>query len=219
MPDAVADDERAAEVVYVVDDDASVREALSSLLRATGLRVQTFTTAAEYLRQPRTDAPTCLVLDVVLPGGSGLELQQTLSERSDAPPIIFVTGCGDLPMGVKAMKAGAVEFLSKPFLEVDLLVAIDHALERDARAQQGRAEVFGILDHLATLTRREFEVMDLVVRGLLNKQIAAELGITEVTVKVHRRRVMEKMRVHSLPDLVRMRERVRSTLPEYVAAS
>lgn len=219
MPDAIADDERPPAVVHVVDDDASVREALSSLLRATGRRVQTFATAAEYLRQPRTDAPTCLVLDVGLPEGSGLELQHTLSERGDAPPIIVVTGCGDVPMSVKAMKAGAVEFLSKPFPEVDLLVAIDLALERDARAQHGRAEVFGILDRLATLTRREFEVMDLVVKGLLNKQTAVELGITEVTVKVHRRRAMKKMRAHSLPDLVRMRERVRSTLPEYAAAS
>jgi len=214
----VLDDER-PDIVFVLDDDISVRDALSSLLRAAGRRVRTFATAGEFLAHRRSDAPACLVLDVGLPDSSGLEVQRVLGDRDDALPIIFMTGHGDVPMSVKAMKAGAVEFLSKPFLEHDLLLAIENALERDARAQRGRVEIASIRARMVTLSRREFEVMTLVVKGLLNKQSAAELGIAEDTVKVHRRRAMDKMCAHSLPELVRMMERVLPTVLDPAAPS
>jgi FixJ family two-component response regulator len=200
--------DRSSAVVFVIDDDASMRDALSSLLRAVGWRVQTFATAADFIAEPRPPTPTCLVLDVRLPGTSGLELQRALRDQPDAPPIIFTTGHGDIPMSVQAMKAGAVEFLAKPFREEALLAAIDVALERDAAAQRERAELSDIRQRIASLSQREREVMSLIVQGMLNKQAAALLHISEITVKVHRRQVMRKMRASSLPELVRMAGRV-----------
>ncbi len=195
-------------VVFVVDDDLSVREALSSLIRSVGLRVQTFASAQEFLAFERPNATACLVLDVRMPGLSGLELQRELSLRERALPIIFITGHGDIPMTVRAMKAGAVDFLSKPFREQDLLDAIAHSLERDGAARQQRAELAEIQARYDTLTSREREVIALVVRGMRNKQTAAELGITEVTVKVHRHNIMEKMGARSLPGLTGMVDRL-----------
>jgi FixJ family two-component response regulator len=203
--------ERSAESVFVVDDDPSICEALSSLLRAFGWQVQTFANAAAFLSFGRPDTPACLVLDVRLPGVSGLELQRTLSERGDALPIIFMTSHGDIPMSVQAMKAGAIEFLPKPFREEELLAAIEAALARSTTVRRDRAELEGLRQRIGSLSAREHEVMVLIVRGMLNKQAAAALGISEVTVKVHRRRAMEKMRAHSLPELVRMVERVLPT--------
>jgi FixJ family two-component response regulator len=208
MPE-VNDRESGAGMVFVVDDDASMCEALSSLLRAVGWQVRTFDTAAAFLGYPRPDTSACLVLDVRLPGTSGLELQRTLADRGDALPVIFMTGHGDIPMSVQAMKAGAVEFLPKPFREDDLLAAIQAALQRNAAGRQQRLELDSLLQRFESLSSREREVMALIVKGLLNKQAAAALGISEVTVKVHRRRAMDKMGARSLPELVRMVERVR----------
>jgi FixJ family two-component response regulator len=201
-------------VVFVIDDDKSVREALSGLIRSVGLRVETFNSAQDFLRHQRTDAAACLVLDVRLPGLSGLDLQRELAGTGERIPIIFITGHGDIPMSVRAMKAGAVEFLPKPFREQDLLDAIRHALECDAHSRAERAEVDEIERRYATLTAREREVMGPIVRGMLNKQVAAELGISEITVKVHRHRVMEKMGARRLPDIVRMAERLRLADPK-----
>jgi len=190
--------------VFIVDDDASVRTALSSLIRSVGLRVELFASATEFLAAKRPDGPSCLVLDVRLPGTSGLDFQAELARAGIRIPIIFITGHGDIPMTVKAMKAGAVEFLTKPFRDQDLLDAIQAALER-ARAihasEKGVAELRAKFD---TLTPREQEVMARVTRGLLNKQVAAEIGVTEITVKVHRGNVTRKMGAKSLADLVRM---------------
>lgn len=196
-------------VVFVVDDDSSVREALSSLIRSVGLQVQTFASAAEFLAFERPDTTACLVLDVRMPGMNGLDLQRQLSLGERELPIIFITGHGDIPMTVRAMKAGAVDFLSKPFREQDLLDAIAHSLERDGAAQQRRAELAELQARYDTLTMREREVVALVVRGMRNKQTAAELGISEVTVKVHRHNVMEKMGAGSLPALTGMVDRLR----------
>jgi FixJ family two-component response regulator len=198
-------------IVFVVDDDASVCKALSSLLRSVGWQVQTFATAAAFLEFRRPDLPACLVLDIRLPGPSGLDLQRELAARGDALPIIFVSSHGDIPMTVQAMKAGAVEFLPKPFREEDLLVVIDAAIERDAAAREDHAEVAGVRQRIGSLSTREHEVMLLILKGLLNKQAAAVLGITEATVKVHRRHIMAKMAAESLPELVRMVERVQPT--------
>ena len=198
-------------IVFVVDDDASVCEALSSLLRAVGWQVRTFATAVAFLEFRRPDLPACLLLDVRLPGLSGLDLQRQLAARGDVLPIIFMSSHGDIPMTVQAMKAGAVEFLPKPFREEDMLDAIDGAIERDTAGRTDRAEVAGLRDRIGLLSAREHEVMLLVLKGLLNKQAAAALGITEATVKVHRRHIMEKMAAESLPELVRMVERVRPT--------
>jgi len=206
-----ADVDRRAAIVFVVDDDASICAALSSLLRAVGWQVQTFESAAEFLAHGRPDTAACLVLDVRLPGTSGLELQRTLAERGDGLPIIFMTGHGDIPMSVQAMKAGAVEFLPKPFREEQLLDAIGLALARDAAGQRERADLADIRQRMASLSAREREVMVLVVQGMLNKQTAARLDISEITVKVHRRHVMKKMGARSLPDLVRLFERVHVT--------
>lgn len=195
-------------VVFVVDDDRSVREAITSLLASVGLRVETFATAHEFLRRPRTDAPACLVLDVRLPGLSGLDLQRELQQTGEPMPIVFITGHGDVPMSVQAMKAGAVEFLLKPFRAQQLLDAIQQALERAAVERRRRMEQQELRQRYEALTPREREVMARVVSGLLNKQIAAELGASEVTVKVHRARVMRKMQAKSLAELVRIVQRL-----------
>jgi FixJ family two-component response regulator len=192
--------------VFVVDDNAAVREAISSLIRSVGLGVEMFSSAKDFLRTKRPDVPTCLVLDVRLPGLSGLELQRELAVAHDEIPIIFITSHGDIRMGVRAMKAGAVEFLPKPFSDQDLLDAIHQALERDAEARERRSVAANVRSLYETLTSREREVMTLVIRGLLNKQIAGELGTSEVTVKTQRGQVMHKMHVDSLPDLVRKSE-------------
>lgn len=198
-------------IVFVVDDDLSVREALSSLIRSVGLRVETFASAQDFLRYQRPDVTACLVLDVRMPGLSGLDLQRELAHSEKRIPIIFITGHGDIPMSVRAMKAGAIEFLPKPFRDEDLLDAIREGLERDQVDRQQRGELAEIQDKYATLTSREREVIVLLVKGMLNKQVAAELGITEITIKVHRRRILQKMKAKSLPALVRMVEKLRLT--------
>ena len=191
-------------VVFVIDDDASVRAALSSLIRSVGLRVEVFASASEFLAAKRTDGPSCLILDVRLPGISGLNFQAELAKANSIIPIIFITGHGDIPMSVKAMKAGAVEFLTKPFRDQDLLDAIKVALERARSWIESEKAVSELRANFESLSPRETEVMARVTSGLLNKQIAAELGVSEVTVKVHRGNVMQKMGAKSLADLVRM---------------
>jgi FixJ family two-component response regulator len=198
----------ADEVVFVVDDDSSVREAIETLIRLAGLRVETFETAQEFLRSERPDVPGCMVLDVELPGLSGLDLQRELAAHGIKLPIIFITGYGDIPMSVRAMKAGALEFLTKPFRDQDLLEAIQQALEHDRAARQNSREIAQLRERFDALTSREREVMSLVVAGWLNKQIGFELGISEITVKIHRGRVMNKMGAQSLAELVRMTERL-----------
>jgi FixJ family two-component response regulator len=201
-----------AGMVYVVDDDPSMCAALSGLLRAVGWQAQTFASAAAFLEARRPDGPACLLLDVRLPGSSGLELQRTLAERGDSLPIVFMTGHGDIAMGVQAIKAGAIEFLPKPFREDELLDALILALARSAVDRLARLKKEALHRRVDSLSPREREVMFLVVQGLLNKQSAARMAISEVTVKVHRRRVMEKMGAQSLPELVRMVEQVQPSL-------
>ena len=195
-------------VVFVVDDDRSMRESLKDLIQSVGLRVEAFASAQEFLRGKRDDLPSCLVLDVRLKGLSGLDLQKRMAENNTGIPIIFVTGHGDIPMSVKAFKAGAVEFLTKPFRDQDLLDAVYDALERDRKAREARAKVEELRGRYGSLTPREREVMTLVVAGLLNKQIAAEVGTSEASVKVHRQHLMQKMGAGSLAELVRMADRL-----------
>jgi len=204
-------------MVFVVDDDAPMRESLRNLIRSVGLRVELFASAQEFLGSKRPDLPSCLVLDVRLPGLSGLDLQKRTTDAGMEIPIIFITGHGDVPMSVHAIKAGAVEFLTKPFRDQDLLDAIQQALERDRKARDQRAAVEELRRRFASLTAREREVMKHVVAGLLNKQIGAELGSSETTVKIQRHQVMEKMGADSLPELVRMADRLGIPCPKVVA--
>src|SRR6185369_4331274 len=195
-------------IVFVVDDDVSVGESLELLIDVAGWQPETFASAEEFLAHPRALTPNCLVLDVSLPDLNGLDLQRLVADRVEMP-IIFITGYGDVPMTVRAMKAGAVEFLTKPFEEEALLGAIRHAIERSQTALGNVAEIQALRDSYASLTHREREVMAMVVSGLLNKQVGFELGISEITVKAHRGRMMLKMKADSLADLVRMAERLR----------
>lgn len=199
---------REDQIVFVIDDDPSMRQAIKTLIETVGLKGETFVSGQEFLQSELPEVPRCLVLDVRLPGLGGLNLQRELSDRGIQIPIIFITGHGDIPMSVQAMKAGAVEFLTKPFRDQDLLDAIESALERDRMSRKQQAEMADLKKRYETLTAREREVMKLVVTGLLNKQIASELGTSEKTVNVHRGQVMQKMQANSLAVLVRLAEKI-----------
>jgi RNA polymerase sigma factor (sigma-70 family) len=193
-----------APVVSVVDDDPSVRRAIKRLITSVGLHVQVFGSGQELLKSKNLGEPGCLIIDIRLPGISGLDFQKTLAESDVHTPIIFITAHGDITMAVRAMKAGAIEFLAKPFRDQDLLDAIQVALEKDRARRQQKAEITVVLERLESLTTREREVIGMVVKGMLNKEIASKIGVTENTVKVHRSRALQKMQAHSLADLVRM---------------
>jgi FixJ family two-component response regulator len=201
-------------VVFVVDDDVSLLESLKDLIGSVGLRVKAFASAQEFLGSKRPDAPACLVLDVRLKGLSGLDLQKRIIEGDIEIPIIFITGHGDIPMAVQAMKAGALEFLRKPFRDQELLDAVQQALERDRRGREQRAEIAELRSRFDSLTPREREVMALVATGLLNKQAAGELGTSEASVKVHRQHVMEKIGAGSLAELVRIADKLKIPTPK-----
>lgn len=204
----------ATPTVFVIDDDAAVRMSVQGLLKTEGLRSEGFATPEEFLNSNHLDSPGCLVLDVRLRGASGLDVQRKLSEMGRQIPIVFITGHGDIPMSVKAMKSGAVQFLTKPFRDQDLLDAVHEALERDRARRLQHGEIAVLQGRYATLTTREREVMSLVVSGLLNKQIASELGTSEITIKTHRSQVMRKMQAGSLADLVRAAEKLKRLSPK-----
>jgi FixJ family two-component response regulator len=204
----------AAAIVYVVDDDAAVRDSVRRLIASVGLRAETYGSTREFLKAPRPQLPACLVLDVRLPDASGLELPRELADANIQIPIVFITGHGDIPMTVRAMKAGAVEFLTKPFRGQELLDAVQEAIARDRAARSERSQIAEVRARYESLTAREKEVMALVAAGLLNKQIAAELGAGELTIKTHRSRVMQKMEAASVADLVRMSEKLKIARPE-----
>jgi len=195
--------------IFVVDDDASVRDAISNLLESVGLRAKVFGSTEEFWKAPRPNATSCLILDVRLPGASGLEFQEQLAKAGISIPVIFITAHGDVPMTSRAMKAGAIEFLMKPFQKEELLAAVRHGLEKDRIQREEQAEVAILQSRVEQLTMREREVMDLVVTGLINKQIGSQLGLSEVTIKIHRSRVMQKMGAASLAELVRMSDKLK----------
>jgi FixJ family two-component response regulator len=198
----------ASPMVFVVDDDPSVRGAVGRLLKSVGFRVEAFASAEEFLQHPMPDAPACVILDVCIPGLDGLDAQHALAERPASPPVVFITGYGDIPLSVRAMKAGAVDFLPKPFKNQDLLAAVRAALAQHTQARQVETELSVLRGRMESLSPRELEVMAFVVRGMLNKKIGRRLGVSEKTIKAHRARVMEKMKAKSLADLVRMAEKL-----------